>query len=75
VHFQRVNTLAGLGRGQALEVIQMNPITDFNAREFLTFYPVFILAGGMVRRWFTWQSDRRSMTPGFLRSGQPYDVA
>jgi uncharacterized protein (TIGR04222 family) len=54
----------------------MNPITDFNAREFLTFYPVFILAVWMVRRWFTWQSDR-TLDDAWIPPGvaNPYDVA
>lgn len=54
----------------------MNPITDFNAREFLLFYAVFILAAWMVRLWFTWHSDR-TLDDAWIRPGvaNPYDVA
>ena len=54
----------------------MNPITDFNAREFLTFYAVFILAAWMLRAWFNWRSDRtldESWTPPLTTNA--YDVA
>jgi uncharacterized protein (TIGR04222 family) len=54
----------------------MNPITDFNAREFLTFYAVFILAVWMVRAWFNWRSDRtldETWTPPLTPNA--YDVA
>jgi uncharacterized protein (TIGR04222 family) len=54
----------------------MNPITDFNAREFLTFYALFILAVLMVRSWFDWQSDQTlddTWTPP--GKANPYDVA
>ena len=54
----------------------MNPITDFNAREFLTFYAVFILAVWMVRAWFNWRSDRTlddTWTPPVTANA--YDVA
>ncbi len=54
----------------------MNPITDFNAREFLTFYALFILVVWMVRSWFDWQSDQTLddtwTPPGMVN---PYDVA
>jgi uncharacterized protein (TIGR04222 family) len=54
----------------------MNPITDFNAREFLTFYALFILVVWMVRSWFDWQSDQTLddtwTPPGAVN---PYDVA
>jgi uncharacterized protein (TIGR04222 family) len=54
----------------------MNPITDFNAREFLTFYALFILVVWMVRSWFDWQSDQTlddTWTPPVMAN--PYDVA
>jgi uncharacterized protein (TIGR04222 family) len=54
----------------------MNPITDFNAREFLTFYAVFILSAWILRAWFNWRSDRtldETWTPPLTTN--PYDVA
>ena len=54
----------------------MNPITDFNAREFLTFYAVFILAVWMLRAWFNWRSDQTlddTWTPPVTTNA--YDVA
>jgi len=54
----------------------MNPITDFNAREFLTFYAVFILAVWMLKAWFSWSSDRtldETWTPPLTANA--YDVA
>src|SRR5262245_58311467 len=54
----------------------MNPITDFNAREFLTFYAVFILTVSIVRAWFNRNSDRtldETWTPPVAANA--YDIA
>ena len=54
----------------------MNPVTDFNAREFLTFYAVFILAVWTLRAWFNWSSDRtldEAWTPPLKPNA--YDIA